>query len=274
MKLNNYELQSLKEIKSWERAKHQGFHKKILDITSKPVDFLMKKIGPERFKKFEDAIEITVRKLVYTSTYTVNLEVLIKRAHEHGIMIKDLADLKRCDLRSLDNCNRENINFHEKAAVIQGAVLGLGGALVAVADLTTILVQDFHMIQEIAFCYTYDPNDIIEKEIILRIIEAAIGGSNIKFKALGEIKQLIKISKMKGKVKTAQKGVSLLGAKALEEYIEELSVALLVRLVPRTLPVISMAVSAHSNHEIMEHSGKTAFMVYRKRFLERKRKLD
>ena len=273
MKLNKYEIKSLEEIKEWEKRKHEGFHKKILDVTSKPVDYLIKKIGPEKFNKFEDAIENVIKNLVYASTYTVKPEELIKRANDHGIMIKDLLELKRCNLELLDNCNRKNINFHEKAAAIQGVVLGLGGALVAVADLTTILIQDFHMIQEIAFCYGYDPNDIVEKEIILRIIEAAIGGSGIKFKALEEIKYLKNIKTKKGEKKNTKKGVHVLGAKALENTIEGITVSLLVRLVPRSFPVISMAVSAHSNHEIMEHSGDTAFMIYRKRFIERKKKM-
>jgi hypothetical protein len=273
MKLNKYELESLKKIKRWEKESHKGFHKKILDVTSAPVNYLIKKIGPEKFKKFEDAIEATVKKLLYASNYTVDSRVLIERAHEHGVMIKDLSELKRCNLELLDNCNRRNIDFHEKAGAIQGAVLGLGGALVAVADLTLILIQDFHMIQEIAFCYGYDPNDIVEKEIILRVIEAAIGGSEIKFKALKEIKTLRNIGEKKRRKKVTKKGVSVLGSKALEEYVEDLTVALLVRLVPRSLPVISMAVSAHSNHEIMEHSGDAAFMVYRKRFIERKRRM-
>lgn len=271
MRLNAYESKSLKQIKKWEKEKHKGFHKKLLDAASKPVDYLIKKIGPERFKKFEDAIEKTVKNLIHTSKYTVDPRTLLKRAHDHGIKIKDLSELKICNLELLDNCNRKNINFHEKAAAIQGAVLGLGGALVAVADLTLILVQDFHMIQEIAFCYGYDPNDMIEKEIILRVIEAAIGDSKIKFKALREIESLKNIKKKRLKKRVSKKGVSLLGAKALEEYVEDLTVTLLVRLLPRALPVVSMAVSAHSNHEIMEHSGNTAFMVYRKRFIERKR---
>lgn len=273
MKLNKYESKSLQEIKEWEKKKHEGFHKKILDVAFRPVDYLIKKIGPEKFKKIEEAIESVIRKMLSTSKYTVNPQELIKRAHSHGVLIKNLSELKRCNLELLDNCNQENINFHEKAAAIQGAVLGLGGAAVAVADLTAILIQDFHMIQEIAFCYSFDPNDVIEKEIILRVIEGAIGGSKIKFKCLKEIEQLKRIKTKKDKIKTIKKGVSVFGAKALEEYIEDLTVALLVRLVPRSLPVISMAVSAHSNHEIMEHSGKTAFMVYRKRFIERKKGL-
>ena len=271
MKLNEYEIKSLKEIKEWEKEKHEGFHKKILDVTSKPVDYLTKKIGPERFKKFESAIESTIKGLLYASKYIVNPQELIKRAHNHGIMINSLSELKKCDLEKLDTCNQENINFHEKAAAIQGAVLGLGGAVVAIADLTTVLIQDFHMIQEIAFCYAYDPSDVIEKEIILRVIEAAIGGSEIKFKALEEIESLKKIKGNQSKNKTTAIAIPVIGAKALEEYLEDLTVALLVRLIPRSLPIVSMVVSAHSNHEIMEHSGKMAFMVYRKRFVERKK---
>ena len=273
MKLSTYEIKSLKEIQQWEKEKHPGFHKKILDITSKPVEYLLKKIGTEKFKQFESAIDKTIKRLVHTSRYTVNPQELIKRAHAHGMMIKNLSQLKTCNLALLDSCNSKNIKFHEKAAAIQGAVLGLGGAFVAVADLTAVLVQDFHMIQEIAFCYSYDPNDRIEKEIILRIIEAAIGGSAVKFRCLKEIEYLKRIKDKKGTVKGEKKGISVLGAKALEEYVEELTIALLVRLVPRSLPVISIIVSAHSNHEIMEHSGKMAFMVYRKRFIERKKTL-
>ena len=273
MKLNEYETVSLRQIEEWEKEKHKGFHKKVLDITSAPVNYLVKQIGPGKLKAFEKAIATTVRNLLYASTYTVNTAALIKRAHAHGVMISDLSELRGCDLELLDKCNRKHISFHERASAVQGAAAGLGGALVAAADLTAVLVQDFHMIQEIAFCYGYDPNDIIEKQIILRIIEMGIGGSQVKFSALKEIELLKESKERAGEAAAAERGVAVLGAKALEEYIEHLTTAILVRLVPRALPVVSVVVSAHSNHEIMEHSGKAAFMVYRKRFIERKKGL-
>jgi hypothetical protein len=275
VELNEYEIKGLEEIRKWEKEKHEGFHKKILDVISKPVDYIIKKIGPEKFKIFEGAIGTTINQMLYASAYTVNKKELIKRAHEHGIMIKDYSELRTCDLELLDDCNRKHIKFHERASAVQGAAAGIGGGLVATVDLTAVLVQDFHMLQEIAFCYGYDPNDIIEKEIILRVIEAGIGGSEVKFKALEEIEILKAIEDKKIETKATGKRVSVLGAKALEEYIEDLSVALLGRLIPRALPipVVTMAISAHSNHEIMEHSGNTAFMVYRKRFIERKKVL-
>ena len=273
MEISEYETSSLKKIKKWEKEKHKGLHKKVLDVVSRPVDYVIGKIGSEKLKKFENAAEKTIKNLLSTSTHTVDPEELIKRAHAHGVMIKELSELRKCDLGLLDDCNRKHIKFHEKASAIQGAVGGLGGALTATVDLTALLVQDFHMIQEIAFCYGYDPNDIIEKEIILRIIEIGVGGSEIKFKALKEIGSLKRIKSKSPSQTTAKKGVSVLGSKALEEYIEHLTAAMIVRLVPRALPVVSMAVSAHSNQEIIEHSGQAAFMVYRKRFIERKKKM-
>jgi hypothetical protein len=273
VKLSEYETKSLREIKKWEGEQHKGVHKKILDATSRPVDYVISKIGPKKLRKFENAIDKTIKSLLYTSTSTVDPEELIKRAHAHGVMIKNLSELRKCDLALLDDCNRKHIKFHERASVIQGAVGGLGGIVIATVDLTAVLIQDFHMIQEIAFCYGYEPNNIIEKEIILRVMEIGIGGSDIKFKALKEIDSLKKIKSKEGKKKTTKKGVTVLGSKALEEYIEHLSAAMIVRLVPRAVPVVSIVVSSHSNHEIMEHSGQAAFMVYRKRFIERKKKM-
>ena len=126
MELTKYERYTLEKIEKWEKEKHKGLHKKILDLTSRPVDYVMEKIGTEKFKKFENAIGAAVNKLLYASTYTVDPEKLIKRAHDHGMMIKDIAELKTCNLWLLDKCNRKQINFHEWAATIQGAVAGIG----------------------------------------------------------------------------------------------------------------------------------------------------
>ncbi|MFC1734940.1 EcsC family protein [Candidatus Hydrogenedentota bacterium] len=273
MKLSEYEVKALEEIAKWEKTKYEGLHKRILDMTSKPVDAIIKKVGKKRFSVFEKAIGRTVRRLLDASTHTIEPEELVKRARSHGIMIKDIFEIRECDLELIDKCNRKNINFHEKAAAVQGAAAGLGGGLVATADITAVLIQDFHMIQEIAFCHAYDPNTTAEKQIILHIIEGALGGSEMKFEALEEIEALARVEDESDVDVTTRKGVPVLSAKALEDFIEHLASILIVRLVPRAIPILSMVVSAHSNHEIMEHSGNMAFMVYRKRFIERKRKL-
>jgi len=270
MLLSEYEKVALEEIAQWEQEKHRGFHKGLLDVASKPVDFIVKKVGKRRFHAFEKSVRATLERLLHASIQTIEASELIERARSHGIFINSLSELESCDLKLLDTCIRKNIRFHGKAAAVQGAVAGLGGVFIAAADITALLVQDFHMIHEIAYCYGFEPNHVLEKQILLRIIEAAIGGSAMKFKALGEIEVLKQLERESDEDVIEPKGVPILGAKALEELVEHVAAALLIRLIPRALPVVSSVVSAHSNLEIMEHSAETAFMVYRKRFVERK----
>ena len=272
MKLTNYEKLSLIRINKWEKRSHGSIEKKLLDGVSKPIDYIMKKIGREKFNLFEKAIEAAVNKMMNVSTYSVNSKELLKRAHKNGIMIDDLSELITVNFKKLDDCNMKHIKFHGRTSAAQGAVAGIGGALLAPADLTAILLQAFHLIQEIAFCYGYDPNDMVEKHILLRIMEVAIGSSKNKFKALQEIEILKKIERDVDKTQVSKKSVAILGSKAVQEQIVTLSIGLITRMIPRAIPIplITMAISAHSDHEIMEHSGSAAFMVCRKRFIERK----
>jgi len=273
MKLSPYETNSLKDIKRWEKERHGGIHKKILDVSSKPVNFIIEKIGHKRFKAIETALEKTITHLLFVSTFTLKSKKLLKRVQRHGIMVDSLSELSTCDLMLLDNLNTRHIRFHKSAGTLQGALLGLGGATTSAADLTTLLVQNFHMVQEIAYNYAFNPNDNIEKQIILRIIEVGFGSSEIKFKALKEIRALAKIQTKNGTVSIIQKGVSVVGAKALQESIEDITVNIILRLMRRSVPIVSVATSAHSNYEIMSNSGIIASMVYKRRFIERKNKL-
>jgi len=276
MKLTNYEKLSLIRINKWEEKSHGSIEKKLLDGVSKPIDYIMKKIGREKFNLFERAIEAAVNKMMNVSTYSVNSKELLKRAHKNGIMIDDLSELITVNFKKLDDCNMKHIKFHGRASATQGAVAGIAGPLAAPADLTAVLLQAFHLIQEIAFCYGYDPNDMVEKHILLRIMEVAIGSSKNKFKALQEIEILKKIERDVDQNQVSKKSVAILGSKAVQEQIVTLSIGLITRMIPRAIPIplITMAISAHSDHEIMEHSGEAAFMVYRKRFIERKMELE
>jgi hypothetical protein len=110
----------------------------------------------------------------------------------------------------------------------------------------------------------------VEKQIMLRVLLASFGSSEMKTKALEEIEAL------RGRLelhRTGTDNISLLGSRALASYVEHLTVALLTRAIPHVLPVVSVVLAAHNNHEAVHQVGKTAFMVYRRRFVERKRTL-
>ncbi|MBF0102185.1 MAG: EcsC family protein [Desulfobacterales bacterium] len=265
-----YEITSLIEINTWYKEKSTSFHKKLQDIAFTPIEFVINSFGKEKFEQLEDAIYFTTKKLIESSTFTVDLQKIARKAKKYGVNIKDLNDIKICNLRLLDKCNRESINFHEKAAAIHGAAAGIGGAFVGTIDLAVVLVNDFRMIQEIAFCYGFDPNEDIEKRIILKMIEVGIGSSEIKFRALEEIEHLRKLQTAK---KMNTQVIHIIATKTLESYVQSITLALLIRFMECSIPIISMAMSARSNFEFMENTGNAAFMVYRKRFIERKHSL-
>ena len=273
MELTEYERKSFCEIRRWEKQRYRSFGKRVLDITSSPVNYFIDKLGVGKFRRIEGTIQGTIHTLLYASTHTVDSTKLLGKLRKHGVILAHLSELPRCDLRPVDACIRKSIDFHQKAGAVHGALTGLGGALTAAAGLTAMLVQDFHVIQEIAHYYGFAANDMYEKRIILRIIEGALGGSEIKFKSLEQIEHLKALQKEAASGKVESKGVAVLGGKAFNEYVEHLTVSLLLRFMERSIPVLSMVVSARSNYEIIKHSGKMGCMVYRKRFIERKRLL-
>jgi len=274
MDLTEYETKSLRAIRSWEIAKRAGAQTKVLDAISKPFDLILRSVDKKTLRTLERALAKTINLLLHASTFAVRPQTILKRAREHGVRLKDISDLPRCDLETLDQCNRKNIDFHRLAGTIQGAVAGLGGAAFAMADISSLLVQDFHMIQEIVYCYGFDPSNRAEKEIILRIIMIAIGGSEMKRKMLSEIDTIHQIEYDLGGLGSAPGAVSVVGARAMQEYTEHLAVRLLAVLSERVLPLLSSLVGAHSNREIIVNSGEAAFMVYRKRFILRKKYMD
>ena len=65
----------------------------------------------------------------------------------------------------------------------------------------------------------------------------------------------------------------MLGSRAVADYAEQVTLSLLMRLLPHALPVVSVVLAAHHNHGLVHQVGRTGFMVFRKRFVERKRTL-
>jgi hypothetical protein len=235
------------------------------------VAALLQAIGPSRLQAIEDTLQDVVERMLEASTHSVDVEKIKTRARQHGLEIESFADLARCNLQILDRCNREHIRFHEWTATVVGGVSGLGGLPAATADLAAVLLSIFHMLQEIAFCYGFDPNDRLEKEIMLRVLLAGVGGSVMKSKALKDIEMLREATDEHAQPDAAR--LSVVSSKALAEYVEHLAIVLVARLIPRSVPIIAVAIAAHNNQELVEQTGKTALMVYRKRFIERKKEL-
>ncbi|CAN2041675.1 Mad12 [Candidatus Magnetomoraceae bacterium gMMP-15] len=267
--MKKYEIRALKEIRTWEKSKLDSFPKKFFDAASDPFVFLINKIGKNKFNIIENTIKTVFEQFYKASEYTFNTNKMISRAKEHGIIFENFSDIQRCYLKQLDECNSQHIQFHKNSAAVQGAAAGIGGELLAFADISALIIRAFHMSQNIAFCYGFNPNDKIEKEIILRIVEIALGRSDIKNKSLNEIKKLQEEQKNKQEAASSYY-MDFLTANATNSCIKNIAFALITRMLACSVPLISIAISAHSNYDVIENTSQTGLMVYRKRFIERK----
>jgi len=266
--IRKYEIRALSEIKKWEQKKYTGIQKKLQDTVSIPINYVMNQVGEDKFAAIEKAIRGVVEKLLYASAFTTDSQKIVNKAKKYGVTIKSIDEMYHMPLKMLDECNAKEIKLYKRVATLQGAVAGIGGELLATVDLTTLLLEDFRMIQNIAYCYGFDPEAVVEKKMILRIIEGGIGGSEVKFKIIQDIEQL----KKEQRDPETYQGINVVSTKFIDRYVKSVAVAMAVRILSCSLPIISMAVSAHSNRDIIEQSSQTALMVYRKRFIERKRR--
>ncbi|MBF0210818.1 MAG: EcsC family protein [Desulfamplus sp.] len=266
--MQKYEIISYKQILKWETQKSSYFNR-VMGIVSNPIYYMFDKIGQKNIQTIEKTVGSVIEYLYRVADLTVSKDRLIKRLKKHGIHINDLAELQKCYLKQLDECNQNFINVHAASAAIQGGIAGIAGELAAPADLSAILVRIFNMIQHVAFCYGFNPNDPIEKEIILSIMLLSLVGDRLKKEILKEICLLRK----KEQESRGEHYTKLLTKRAMARIVRRFSCAILLKLFSRAVPVICVVVSAHSNYEMVNTSYDAAFMLYRKHFIERKHEL-
>lgn len=269
--LKKYEILGYKEILAWEKKK-DGYVTKVIGAAGDPIRYLVDKIEKKRFQRFENVVAGVVASLYRVSELTVSRKRLKARLKKYGVVLEgdDLDNLKRCWLKQLDACHYRYLKIHGASAAIQGGVAGITGELAAPVDLSTLLIRIFNMIQTIAFCYGFDPDDRLEKEIILRIIIVSLGARQVRQEVLKEICYL----RIKQQESHVGHYTDVLTKKAMDRTVERLGVAVFVKLFSRAVPIVSVVVSAHSNYELMTSANQAAFMIYRKHFIDRKRFLE
>ena len=275
MELSGYEILTERRIAHWEETPAGGLPRKLQAYLTRPVEDLIGAFGHKQTLLVERAVTHVIHDLISASAYTIRPEELLKRAQRLGIRLQHFSEIKTCDLRLLDRCNRQNIDLHALTSTVQGALMGLAGPVLAPADLVVVLGTTFHLMQEISSCHGFHPDDPMEKEIMLHILEMGIGPPEQKERALSAIEELKARARAGDTSGVLLDGghLNVFASKALSEFIQNLTVSLGCRILAHCLPVLSMITGAHSNHELVSDCGLSAFMVYRKLFLERKRTL-
>lgn len=239
--MNAYEHGALLELSRWQKKMKKS--PSLLNRLSKSWQTRVNKIIPEKVHQVVTvAIKQMVRGVLAGSGFTTPKALL-----DGDLETRELAAFQK-------------IKVYRNTATAEGAIAGVGGILLSLADFPLWLTVKFKMLFEVAAVYGYDVNDYRERLYILHIFQ-------------------LTFSSQKGRQKTyaLMEGwdtyATALPATMHEfdwrnfqqEYRDYIDLAKLLQLVPG----IGAAVGAYVNHRLTQKLGKNAMQAYRMRVLSR-----
>ncbi|MDT0121287.1 EcsC family protein [Paenibacillus sp. RRE4] len=171
--------------------------------------------------------------------------------------------VEKIPLEVLDRVADSITESRSKFAAAQGAATGFGGIVTIAADIPLVMGLSLKVLQEMALCYGYDPDDPLERVFIVKCLQfssADIVGKKAILEELADYdnpdKQVEVISQMQG------------WREVFNSYSESFGWKKLFQLVP----IAGMIFGSVSNKNTIEDVAETGKMLYKKRLiLQRKR---
>ncbi|MFT8323396.1 MAG: EcsC family protein [Bacillus sp. (in: firmicutes)] len=181
----------------------------------------------------------------------------VKKYYQH-LSIESLEEVKGIPLVEMHKAVKKLTKNRKKLATIQGASTGVGGFLTLGLDIPLLLSMQIKLLQDIAICHGYNPNDKKERIFIvkcLQFVSADIVGKKTILAQLGHYDQNKEqvqrevISEMQGWREVVYAYRDSFGWKKLFQMV----------------PVFGIIFGAFSNRSSIEAIAETAEMFYRKR---------
>ncbi|WP_042355886.1 EcsC family protein [Bacillus rubiinfantis] len=255
--------QELTKIEKWEKdQKGLWFWEKIGRLPFALLD----KLTP---KFIQDKIGVAIDELgSYIQTggqYLVNENTIYKYFSTEG-QVTDLTQLQQLPLKRMDLAAEQLVQSRKKAATIQGATTGIGGIFTLAIDIPVLLGLQLKVLQEIALCYGYDPNDKLERVFIVKCLQFT--SSDI----VGKQAILEDLTNFNSEGKNNRMISQLQGwREVVMTYRDNFGWKKLFQLVP----IAGVVFGAFINRSSISDVAETGIMLYRKRrILERLQQLQ
>lgn len=184
--------------------------------------------------------------------YLINKKKIVGKFGE-GLTLEDIADLPLIQMD--ENAVKYGVS-RARFATLQGATTGFGGVFTLAADIPTLLGLSLKILQEIAICYGYDPNDKMERIFNVKCLQFATSDVVGKQAVLNDLKYFREQEK---KHRTASQLQSW--REVIMTYREHFGWKKLFQLVP----IAGMLAGAMMNRSMIENVAETGRMFYRKR---------
>ncbi|ETT64762.1 EcsC family protein [Paenibacillus sp. FSL H8-0457] len=143
-----------------------------------------------------------------------------------------------------------------KFAAAQGAATGIGGVFTIAADLPMVLGQSLKVLQEMALCYGYDPNDPRERVFIVKCLQFASADIVGKKAVLEELASFDDVQA------TEQVFSQLQGwREVVQSYTDNFGMKKLFQLIP----IAGIVFGSISNKGTISDVAEAGKMLYKKR---------
>ena len=272
MRLTEYEKQALREIERWQHGE-TSFLQQAIDFAMKPVDWAFEQVVPiELVDKLSDAIVDGLGVLNDASAWTYEEDDVLEKARARGLEVETVDDLRDQPLEALDPLAREFFNQNSILAAIEGGGTSLGGPLFIAADIPLLFTINFRLIQQIGGAYGFPLRRPEFQPLVIAIYNVAASGSQAsKHAAVRELS----VAAAAFAHDTGYKGRRASGTfREQNRHVpRELAKNLAARKLGQLIPVAGAAVGAGVNYWFTDQTAKTATMLFRSLYLERKERL-
>lgn len=169
-----------------------------------------------------------------------------------------LASAAKLPLQVMDTAADTLTVKRVKFAAAQGAATGIGGIFTIAADLPMVLGQSLKVLQEMALCYGYDPNDPRERVFIVKCLQFASAD------IVGKKAVLEELASFDDEQVTEQVFSQLQGwREVVQSYTDNFGMKKLFQL----LPIAGIVFGSISNKGTISDVAEAGKMLYKKRRL-------
>ncbi|MDX1439877.1 MAG: EcsC family protein, partial [Rubricoccaceae bacterium] len=257
----------------WERGAGDNLLTQALGFVMRPVDWVFDQFVPGSVvDTLTDALNGVLGTLNDASEWTYDASDLLKKAEELDIDVEKAEDLRDMDLEKLDKLANSMVSQNSLMAALSGGGAGLGGPLFVAADIPILFMINFRLIQQIGAAYGFPMRGPEYKPLVMSIFNVAASGSrDAKSDALRELS----VAAAASAHGSGYKGRQAQGTfrEQIGHIPREIAKNLGARKLAQLIPVAGAAVGAGVNYWFTDQTAKTAFMLFRALYLERKERV-
>lgn len=259
-------LQGLKEVEAWEKEQNDlWFWEKLGRLPFVLLDRITPKFVRE---KLGTAVDEMAAFLETGGTYLVKDEAVYSRFRDKvgPEQVLDAQAIAEAPLVIMNDVAKEMRESRATFATVQGATTGIGGIFTLALDIPLLLGTSLKVLQEMALCYGYRPEEKRERLFVVKCLQFASSDIVGKKAILEELSQFDHPAAQKDVMAQLQGW-----REVVVTYTENFGWKKLFQMVP----IAGILFGAYLNRSTVQDVAEAGMMLYRKRrILERLRQSE